>query len=73
LILNGSKDHKLKIKGLNNTAVGDYSRVEPKEKNDLGSLTATNITAVESAQVKLAAWVSKAKEKLKANDGIEIC
>jgi hypothetical protein len=62
----GSEDHELKIKGLDNIAVGDYSRVGPEEKNGFGSLTATDIAAVESAQVKLAAQVAKAKEKLKA-------
>lgn len=63
---NGFKDYKLKIKGLDNIAVGDYSRVKPEEKNGLRSLTATNIAAVESVQVKLAARVANAKEKLKA-------
>ena len=63
---NSSKDYKLKIKGLDNIAVRDYSHVEPEEENGLGSLTATNIAAVEFVQVKLAAQVAKAKEKLKA-------
>jgi len=45
---NGFKDYELKIKGLDNIAVGDYSRVEPEEENGLGSLTATDIAAVES-------------------------
>ncbi len=62
----GSEDRELKIKGLDNIAVGDYSRVEPEEKNGLGSLTATDIAAVEAAQVKLAARVAKAKKKLNA-------
>jgi hypothetical protein len=63
---NGSEDHELKIKSLNNIAVRDYSQVELEEKNGLGSLTATDIATVESVQVKLAAQVAKAKEKLKA-------
>jgi hypothetical protein len=52
---NSSKDYKLKIKGIDNIAVRDYSCVEPEKKNSLGSLTATDIAAVESVQVKVAA------------------
>ena len=55
LNLDNSEDWELKIKSLDNIAIGDYSRVEPEEKNGLGSLTATDITAVEATQVKLVA------------------
>ena len=66
----GSEDHELKIKGLDNIAVGDYSCVGPEEKNGLGSLTATDIAAVESAQVKLAAQVAKrARENAEEESG----
>jgi hypothetical protein len=45
----GSEDHELKIKGLDDIQVGDYSRVELEPENGLGSLTAVDITAVKDA------------------------
>jgi hypothetical protein len=59
----GSEDAELKIKGLPDITVGDYTRKEPEEKNGLGSLTAVDIAAIESAQTRLAARVVKAKAK----------
>jgi hypothetical protein len=46
---NSSEDHELKIKGLDDIQVGDYSRVELKPENGLGSLTAIDVTAVKDA------------------------
>jgi hypothetical protein len=60
---NGSKDGELKVKGLPNIAIGDYSRKELEEKNGLRGLTAIDVAVVKSAQVKLAARVVKAKAK----------
>ena len=45
----GSEDHELKIKGLDDIQVGDYSRVKPEPENGLGSLTAIDITTVQDA------------------------
>ena len=60
----GSEDHELKIKGLDDIQVGDYhSRVEAEPENGLGSLTAVDVTAVQDAQVKLAVRVAKSKAK----------
>ncbi|KAN0091830.1 hypothetical protein V8E51_017677 [Hyaloscypha variabilis] len=42
----GSEDTELKVKGLPNIKVGDYSRKEPEDANRFGSLTAVNIAAV---------------------------
>jgi hypothetical protein len=63
LNLNGSEDHKLKIKGLDDIKVGDFRRKEPDPKNGLGSLTAVDVAAVEAAQLKLKERVAKAREK----------
>jgi hypothetical protein len=51
---NGSEDKELKVKGLPDITVRDYTRKEPEEINGLGSLTAVNVAAVQLAQVKLA-------------------
>jgi hypothetical protein len=59
----GSEDHEIKIKGLENIKVGDFSRKEAELESGLGSLTATDIAAVEAAQVKLAARAVKTKGK----------
>ena len=40
---------ELKVKGLPNIIVRDYTRKEPKEKNNLGSLIAPDIIAIKSA------------------------
>ena len=45
----GSEDTKLKVKGLPNIKVRDYSREEPKDTNSLRSLTAVNVAAVKKA------------------------
>jgi hypothetical protein len=60
---NGLEDHEIKIKGLENIKVRDFSQKEAELESGLGSLTATNIAAVEAAQVKLAARAVKTKGK----------
>jgi hypothetical protein len=60
---NGLEDHEIKIKGLDNIKVGDFSRKEADLENGLGSLTATDIATVKAIQVKLATMVVKAKGK----------
>jgi hypothetical protein len=59
----GSEDSELKIKGIENIIVGDFSRKEPELENGLGSLTAVDVIAVEAAQEKLAARVANTKAK----------
>ena len=44
-----SEDAELKVKGLPNIKVRDYSREEPKDTNGLRSLTAVNVAAVKKA------------------------
>jgi hypothetical protein len=44
--------------------VRDFSRTEPELENGLGSLIVSDIQAVETLQVKLAARVAKSKDKL---------
>lgn len=46
---NSSEDSELKVKGLPNLVVGDYTRKEPKDSNGLRSLTAVDVAAVKSA------------------------
>jgi hypothetical protein len=60
---NGSKDCKLKIKGLDDIKVGDFRRKELDPKSGLGSLTALDVAAVEAAQLKLKERVAKGKAK----------
>jgi hypothetical protein len=60
----GSEDHEIKVKGLENIKVGDFSCIEPELENGLGSLIVSDIEAVEAIQVKLAAQVVKLKEKV---------
>ena len=68
----GSEDHEIKIKGLENIKVGDFSRKEAELESGLGSLTATDIAAVEAAQVKLAAKAVKSKgKKTEETDHVE--
>ena len=43
----GFEDTELKIKGLLDIKVGDYSREELEETNGLGSLMAEDITVIE--------------------------
>jgi hypothetical protein len=59
----GSEDHKLKIKGLDDIKVGDFRRKEPDPENGLGSLTAVDVATVEAAQLKLEERVAKAREE----------
>jgi hypothetical protein len=66
----GLEDHEIKIKGLENIKVGDFSQKEAELESGLGSLTATDIAAVEAAQVKLAAKVVKSKGKKTAIDNL---
>ena len=60
---NSFKDTELKVKGLLDIAIKDYTRKELKEKNSLRSLIAPNIVAIKSAQAKLAIRAIKAKAK----------
>jgi hypothetical protein len=48
-----SEDNEIKIKGLKNIEVGDFSRKGPELENGLGSLIASDIEAVEVLQAKL--------------------
>jgi DDE superfamily endonuclease len=59
----GSEDAELKVKGLPDLQVGDYSRKEPENANGLGSLTTIDIEAIEKAQVQLAIKVTKSIAK----------
>jgi hypothetical protein len=45
----GSKDYKIKIKGLPDIQVSDFAREEPEPENILGSLTKMDIITVETA------------------------
>ena len=45
---NGSEDHEIKIKGLENIEVGDFSCKGPELENGLGNLIANDIIAVET-------------------------
>jgi hypothetical protein len=60
----GSEDHEIKIKGLENIEVGDFSREGPELENGLGSLTASDIKAVEALQAKLSTRVAKWDKEL---------
>ena len=60
---NGSKDEKLKIKGLDGIKVGDFRRKDLDPENGLGSLTTVDVAAVEAAQLKLSERVAKVKAK----------
>jgi hypothetical protein len=60
---NGSEDHKLKIKGLDDIKVGDFRRKELDPGNGLGSLIAVDVAAVEAVQLKLEQRVAKVKSK----------
>jgi hypothetical protein len=59
----GSEDHKLKIKGLDNIKVEDFRHKEPDPENSLGSLTAVDVAAVEAVQLKLEERVAKVRTK----------
>jgi hypothetical protein len=61
---NGSKDHEIKIKGLENIKVGDFSHEGLELENGLGSLIASDIEAVEALQAKLATRVAKLDKEL---------
>jgi hypothetical protein len=62
----GLEDIELKVKGLPDIAVGDYSRKELEESNGLGSLIPVDIIAIATAQAKLAVRVAKTKAKKNA-------
>jgi hypothetical protein len=70
----GSEDHEIKIKGLDDIVVGNYTRETPDEDDGLGSLTPADITAIEAAKVKLAIRVEgkrvKHMAKVKANHNL---
>jgi hypothetical protein len=61
----GSEDYKIKIKGLDNIKVGDFTRKAPDPETGFGSLTTVDIALVEAAQAKLARRVSKSKKDAK--------
>jgi hypothetical protein len=58
-----SEDIELKVKGLPDLQVRDYSRKEPENTNSLRSLTTIDIEAIEKAQVQLAIKVTKSIAK----------
>jgi len=60
----GSEDCEIKIKGLENIEVGDFSREALELENGLGSLIASDIKAVEALQAKLAMRVAKLDKEL---------
>lgn len=62
----GSEDQEIKINGLDDIKVGDFTRTEPGLEDGLGSLTIGDIAIVEAAQVKLAVRIAKATAKHKA-------
>ena len=49
----GSEDHEIRIKGLENIEVGDFSRKGPELENDLGSLIASAGLRISQAQAGL--------------------
>jgi hypothetical protein len=51
----GSEDHELKIKGLADIKVGDYTQREPEIEDGLGSLLPVDVEEIAAAKVKLAA------------------
>jgi hypothetical protein len=55
LNLDGSEDHELKIKGLPDIKVGDYTQREPEREDGLGSLLPIDVEAIAAAKVTLAA------------------
>jgi hypothetical protein len=59
----GSEDHELKIKGLADIKVGDYTRREPEIEDGLGSLLPVDVEAIAAAKVKLAAQVEARRVK----------
>jgi hypothetical protein len=59
----GPEDAELKVKGLADLNVGDYSRKKPEDVNGLGSLTAVDVEPIEKGQVQLTAKVTKSTTK----------
>jgi hypothetical protein len=62
-----SEDHELKIKGLADIKVGDYTRKEPERKDGLGSLLPVDIEAIAAAKVTLAVQVEARRVKVTTN------
>jgi hypothetical protein len=62
----GSEDQEIKIKGLDNIKVRDFTHIEPDLEYGLGSLTAKDIAIVKAAQVKLIVRDVKVTVKHKA-------
>jgi hypothetical protein len=58
------ENYKIKIKGLPNIIIRDFSREKLEPENNLGNLTAANITIVEITQAKYTQKVIKTKTKL---------
>jgi hypothetical protein len=63
LNLDGSEDSELKVKGLLDIVVGDYTLNKPEDTNGFRSLMAVDIKAIKAAQVKLVARVTRTKAK----------
>jgi hypothetical protein len=62
----GSEDHELKIKGLPDIKVGDYTRREPEREDGFRSLLPVNVVAIAAAKVTLAAQVEVRRVKVAA-------
>ena len=59
----GSKDHEIKIKGLDNIIIRDYSRAKTDSDNGLRSLLPTDIQSINNVKAKLAAIVKAKRVK----------
>jgi hypothetical protein len=62
----GSEDHELKIKGLPDIKVGDYTRREPGREDGLGSLLPVDVEAIAAAKITLATQVEVRRVKIAA-------
>lgn len=58
-----SKDHEIKIKGLDNIIIRDYSRAKTDSDNGLRSLLPTDIQSINNVKAKLAARVKAKRVK----------
>jgi hypothetical protein len=58
-----SEDSELKIKGLPNIEISDFSREELEPENNLGSFLEVDIVAVHSAQAKYAQRVAQTQAR----------
>jgi hypothetical protein len=62
----GSEDHELKIKGLPDIKVGDYTRREPEREDGLESLLPIDVEAIAAAKVTLVTQVEVRRVKIAA-------